>query len=380
MVRKAFLKPVLPFAAVSVGFMAASIHKAKAAGIGDALVNPKGPLSLFQNGTAPPYGNPFSNLHPVYWDNMSLFFSTMGKIITFFHTLPQHIVFYTNVLTGKIYEWLMYLLQTPLFIFNSANIHNVSLVFSGISLMIVTVLTIIEGNKRMLKKKHTDFKRICNRYFVAIVGAGIAPILFEKSFAMINALVRAIGQIGGKEANANLPLMDTTITNASAWMSCLGLLAFDAVLIALLIPVLLQNARRFFDLMVLAAITPLALTAWIFDEHRHLFNTWWNNVKKMSMTPLIYSIFVCIIGLLIFGTQATTWSGLFIKLILLVGGLSRMANPPSFVKKEMDGSKKDAEDAAFGVWNTFKELRGNLTLKNSRIKNLIDKKKGMKSK
>lgn len=126
--------------------------------------------------------------------------------------------------------------------------------------------------------------------------------------------------------------------------------------------------------MVLCAITPLALTAWIFDDHRHMFNIWWHNVKKMSITPLIYSIFVCMIGLLIFGTHATTWSGLFMKLIILIGGLYRMTNPPSFLKKEMDSGKDDIEDRGFELWNNIKNLRNNFTLRNYRLGKVAAKK------
>lgn len=374
MVCKAVLKPTIPFAALSASFMGMSIHKAHAASLTDRILEPRGPLSLFQGGNSIPQ-IPFSNLHSALWDNMNLFFLTMNKIIVFFQSLPHNMVYYTNVLTGKVFEWLIWLLQTPLFIFNATNIHNASLVFAGISVLIVTILTIIEGIKRMLKVKHTKAERIYKRYFVALLGAGIAPILFEKSFAMINALVVAVGQIGGKEANANLPPTDINlIDNTSEWLGALGLIAFDVVLVATLIPVLLQNARRFFDLMVLAAITPLALTAWIFDDYRHFYNTWWHNVKKMSLTPLVYSIFVCMIGLLIFGTHATTWSGLFMKLIILIGGLYRMTNPPSFLKKEMDGGKEDVEDRMFDFWDNVKNLRNNFSLKNFRFGKVVSKK------
>lgn len=364
MVCKTILKPAIPVAALSAGFLGMSIHKAQAADLPSFMLEPKGPLWGFPN-----WHNPLPLLptpHSSLFDNANVFFSTVVKIINFFQNLPHNMIHYTNVLTGKVFEWLILLLQTPLFIFNATNIHNVSLVFSGISILIVTILTMIEGIKRMMKVKHTDVKRIYNRYFVALLGAGIAPVLFEGSFGIINALVRAIGQIGGNGANDNLAIDPTLLGSTVGWVSALGLVAFDIVLIAVLIPVLLQNARRFFDLMVLCAITPLALTAWIFDDYRHFFSTWWNNVKKMSMTPLVYSIFVCMIGLLIFGTNATTWSGLFMKLIILIGGLYRMTNPPSFLKREMDIEKSDIEDRGFELWNNIKNVRNNLTLKNYR--------------
>lgn len=386
-ILKKFSKPVIPFAAVSALFMTTAIRKASAASPIDQIMTVKGALFPFvfdknnhiQMGALGKIGQniPIAH-HPSFMGDMELFFKTIAKIIVFFQTLPQNITLYTGVLTGKVFEWLVYLLQTPLFIFNSTNIKNASLVFTGISLLIVTFLTMIEGNKQMMRKKHTDFKKICQRYFVALVGAGIAPIAFEKTFQLINILTRAVAQIGSKEATPYIP-MDSKVDIANAWLNALGLVAFDIMLLAMLIPVLLQNARRFFDLMILAAITPLALTSWIFDDHRHMFQKWWFNVKKMSITPLIYAVFVCLMGLLIFGTPKVTGAGLFIKLIIMIGGLSRMANPPTFIKSKMDGGP-DAEDSLWNVWDTFKKAYRNLTFKNFRttkeLKKRLNKNKG----
>jgi hypothetical protein len=293
--------------------------------------------------------------------------SVCAKTIQFFYQLPQNIAHYTDVLMGKLYEWLMYLLQTPIFIFNNSAIQNASLVFAGISILIVTLLTMIEGNKQMMKQKHTEFKRICQRYFVAILGAGIAPVIFENTFKLINALTRAIGQIGHQAADPRTAL--TFTGTADAWLSAVGLIAFDVLLIAMLIPVLLQNVRRFFDLMVLAAVTPLALTAWVFDSHRHMFDEWWKNVKKMSLTPLIYAVFVSLMGLLIFGVQNVTFGGLIMKIALMIGGLYRMANPPSFVTRKMDNGD-DIKDMGENMWKSLWRARDNLT-----GKNLVTKKK-----
>jgi hypothetical protein len=129
---------------------------------------------------------------------------------------------------------------------------------------------------------------------------------------------------------------------------------FDVLLIALLIPVVLQNARRIFDLMVSCAIAPLALTAWIFDDYRHMFTKWWYHVKKLAVSPLVYSIFVCLMGFLIFSTKHVTGAALFVKMLLMIGGLSRMANPPSFVKSRVDDG--DTVDESF--MKMLKRMKG----------------------
>jgi hypothetical protein len=372
MVCKAVLKPSIPFAVVSSIFIGTAVKKASAATLSpaDVVTQFKGPLYPF---AFKPDGSLHMGVIPSLpkipsipdvkagMDNFHFVMDTCAKIIQFFYVLPQNIAHYTDVLMGKLYEWLMYLLQTPTFIFNNSAIQNASLVFAGISILIVTLLTMIEGNKQMLKQKHTDFKRICQRYFVAILGAGIAPVLFEKSFELINALTRAIGQIGHTAADPRVAL--TFTGTVDAWLSAVGLIAFDVLLVAMLIPVLLQNVRRFFDLMVLAAVTPLALTAWVFDDYRHMFDEWWRNVKKMSLTPLVYAVFVSLMGLLIFGIQNVTFGGLIAKIAIMIGGLYRMANPPSFVTRKMDNGD-DVEDMGADMWKSMLRAKDNLTGKN----------------
>lgn len=383
MVRKAILKPAIPFAVLSTTLLTTSVHKAKAMTLGqDEYLGPQSTYQWWKN-IAPSFQNPFQDLQnkvtalqdnmTVLQDNMTTFFTTMNTVITFFKDMKVNIIFYTDTLLGKLYEWMIYLLQTPLFLFNSTNIRDISLIFGEYSLLIVTFLTIITGIKRMMQAKHTDFKKLLTRYFYAIIGAGTAPVLFENAFRLINTITRAVGQMGGKVARDHIDL-STTVTETATWLNVAGLAAFDIVLIAMLIPVLMQQARRFFDLLVLSSITPLALSAWIFDEHRHYFKTWWNAVKKLSLTPIIYAVFVCMMGLLIFGTTATTWSGLFIKLVLLAGGLHRMNNVPNFLRREMDSNKKDIEDEGIGAWKKMREIRDTLMFKNTKTGKFLWKK------
>lgn len=250
--------------------------------------------------------------------------------------LPQHIAGWSVDLLIKVYEILMLILQTPLFIFNNSYIKNVSLTLSGVSILIVTILTIFNGFKQMLKFRHIKFKDIYEKYFIATIGAGIAPVAFETAFKIINKIVEAITKIGGIDMTPN-SIKSNIDVNVIDWFHTGALFLFDILLIALIIPILLQNGRRFFDLMILSATTPLALTAWVFDEYRHLFKEWWSRIKKLSLTPIIYALYIVLLGLFIFGTQnVTDGGGLLIKFIIILGGLSRLANPPNFVKRNVD--------------------------------------------
>jgi hypothetical protein len=285
---------------------------------------------------------------------MKVVFTFLADVVNGFLHIPGNIAYWTSELTTKIFEWSTYVIQTPLFIFNNSAVQETAKTFGGISILIVTILTMIEGAKQILQKKTTSPGKIVNRYIVALIGAGFAPMLFEQSFKLINTLVTSISKIGAKTAAPKLAINHAL--TAADWLNALGLVVFDLLLIALLIPVALQNFRRIFDLMVLFCITPLALTAWIFDDHRHMFSKWWYNLKKLSLTPLIYAVFISMMGILIFSTKNVTGAALFIKLGIMIGGLNRMANIPNFVKAKLDDGP--TIDSSFGnMLGRIKNLR-----------------------
>src|SRR5690606_21145860 len=117
----------------------------------------------------------------------------------------------------------------------------------------------------------------------------------------------------------------------------LTLLVFDAVLIVTIIPVLWQNGRRFFDIMLLGVTTPLALTAWIFDGYKKYFDQWWTNLKHLSLVQVFYSLFLLVLGWFIFGVPTPTdFTGMVVKLLVVIGGFARMVNPPRIISSKLD--------------------------------------------
>jgi hypothetical protein len=386
-----FKKTIIPFGAVSTAFLFTSFDKAKAANIfevegpltkiigADNILNPDGPITRMALGDKTDVFEKFKGL----FENLQAISDWIMKAGDWLDHLPQHIMDLSVFLLAKIYALLMLVLQTPLFLFNNSYIKDATMLFSGISILMVTLLTIYEGMKRMMRKKHTDLPTIAKRFFVAALGAGVAPFLFEKSFQLINILTASIAKIG----EAGLKMNDTSgfigihhDPSTFDWFNTLAILGFDIMLLATVIPILLQNGRRFFDLMVLCAIAPVALGCWVFKEQKYLFDKWWFNIKKLGSTPIVYSIFICILGLFIFGTKnSMTGGGFLIKMIIIVGGLARMANPPSFVKSRVDtgdGTDESMVSTARGFKKaydtiTFKRVKSNFTT----VKGMLPKKK-----
>lgn len=267
------------------------------------------------------------------------FFDTLNGIIEWCRALPTEIAEMSVNLMSMLYELCATLiLKTPLWIFDNEWFSNTTYLFSLISLGIVSVLTIIEGIKRMtaqLKGKRTssvmDLKDIARRWFIVAGATTAIPWLFQKFFQVLNYISDFLISMGGDTMTAvsgfeNLQLFDVLI-----------LIAFDAVLISSIVPILWQNGRRFFDIMVLGVTTPLALTAWIFDDYRHLFKQWWNNLKQQSLVQVYYSLFLLVLGWFMFGVPTPTYfTGMLVKLLIVIGGFSRMVNPPRLISGKLD--------------------------------------------
>jgi hypothetical protein len=352
-----FLKKLaIPFAAISTSSLFFAIHHAKAQTIsqwlyerGNIKNNPFSKENLQNEGMLQKIQESLEQ-----WKEIGDF---LIKGTEWFNHLSENITEMTINLTSWIYQILSKLiLVTPIWLFKNASLIDTTLVFSFISVVVVIILTIIESLKKMYNNRniqYTEFNKILKRFPLVVAGSGFAPILFEKTFWLLNKLSDAISKIGKSEIVGNsVTVFDWTGVNLAF------VLAFDIVLLTLLFPVLLKNGRRWFDLICLSALTPLALSAWIFDGYRHLFDKWWKNIKQLSLVQISYSIYVCVLGIIIFGTRGlyemNFWS-ICIKLCIMAGGLWRLANPPSIVLSYSDHGKD--------LWSAFKDLTGIFTFK-----------------
>lgn len=302
---------------------------------------------------------------------ISQFVKDINSAIDWVRNIKEHIYQWSLDLLSFTYETLVnVVLHTPLMIFNNPYIKNTSLTFSMISVSIIVLLTVYEMIMKMLKKKHTDFPTILKRMPIAIGAAGFAPYLFQKAFEMINKITKGITKVGGVVLNGDT---FANIVSVGEW-DVLLLLLFDVTLLGLLIPILLQNGRRWFDLLCLAAVTPLALTAWMFDRHSHMFDQWWNSIKRKSVIQLVYATFIVLMGVFIYGTRFISPDLFLIKLLITIGSLHALYSPPQIVRSYSRGDGdlttmySDYKNSAKGIYNT-------ITLKNLKPLQVIKKNK-----
>lgn len=305
----------------------------------------------------------------------------LKEIASFIKDIQGAIQWFKNI-KENVYEWSLNLLsftyetlvnvvlQTPLFLFNNSFVKNTSITFSIISVSIVILLTIYEMIMKMLKKRHTDFGTIMKRFPLAVMTTGFAPFLFEQSFKFINRLTKGINQIGGATLDGNTFASLVSVGEVDTII----LLLFDVTLLGLLIPIFLQQAKRWWDLFTLSAISPLAMTAWVFDRHKHLFDQWWNSIKRKSVIQIVYSVFIVLMGVFIYGTRFLSPEMLLIKLLVVIGGLQSLANPPQIVKSYSRGDE-NVMDMYNGYKKTAQGIYNTVTLKNFKLAQVIKKQK-----
>ncbi|MCQ6281807.1 hypothetical protein [Bacillus sp. EB600] len=326
-------KKSFPFAAVTTSLLFLNIGTAKATALQDhyqTVSNNNSSIFSFS------HLGFLDNTKSIYLQTQE-FYNQIHAVNYWFTELPVHIAQWSVNLLTWIYELISALiLQTPLWLFKNTWFIDTSLVFSSISIGVIIILTSFESIKQILKRKHSDFAKILKRLPFAIIGAGAAPYLFQKTYELLNLFSQSITKIGASEIRSE----DFMTASKLSGIDTAALIGFDIILILILIPLILHTGRRWFDLITLGVMTPLALTCWIFDDYRYLFNMWWSNIKHLSLVQLVYASFICVMGIFIFGTRnVIEGNGFYMKLLVVIGGLWRMANPPGFVVRNGDSGK-----------------------------------------
>jgi hypothetical protein len=367
----------IPFATISTASLFTVFNTAHAETMGDIIFQKKG---ILLQGTE---GSGFIQGTKEVWGNIEYITEQIIKALDWLNNLPGSISKLSADLLTLIYNFLTHIaLTTPLFIFNNPILQNTSLTFAIVSISIVTILTIFEAFMQMFKQDHTPLKTIVKRWAIVASVSGFLPFAFETGFDWLNKLSDAISNIGSVNGgNANGFISGTKM----GFFDTLIIILFDLTAISMLIPFALQAGRRWFDLACLAAISPLALSSWIFDRHRHYFRRWWNEVKSLSIIQVVQAVFILIMGVFVFSTQSIT-GGLFTivaKAILVCAGIHRMVNPPRIVTA-LAGGQEDVFDVYNDYKKTFNNIKDTVTLKNftptTFISNMIAKNKEAKMK
>jgi hypothetical protein len=370
-VCKSILKRlIIPYSTITTSSLIFTFNRVKAATINDMVFQKKGLLT--HNFGGEDKGFSLLEVSKQTIHNLDVLTGYLMKFFDWFNNLPVSLPKMTADLLTTIYHFLSkIILQTPLFIFNNPYLKNTSLTFALISISVVTIFTVFEAFMQMLNKKHTPFKTILKRWLIVASVSGFVPFAFESGFNYINKLSDAISHIGLNGGNTNGMIYGEKI----GWFDTLVIILFDLTAISMLIPICLQAGRRWWDLLCLCAISPLALSSYCFDRHKHYFTKWWESVKAHSLSQLVYAVYILLMGIFIFSTQSIQ-GGIFtliIKVIIVIAALNRLSSPPQFIKRMTD-TGSDIVDEYDKTKGTFKDMYNALTFKNFRPVKFFKKK------
>lgn len=281
------------------------------------------------------------------------FMNNVNLIIDWFKNIKENISEISiNFMTWTFEFLTKTVLHTPSFLFNTEWLKSNTLTFTGLAVIMASVVVIYEGFQRMFghlvkRKNVTDIGTIAWKVPLITTISALSPYLFYQFFNGLNWMTNFIIDIGKNQMNEGISKIDL---GAVSTIEVISFVAFDIALIGMLIPILLQNFRRWFELLALSVVSPLALTCSIFKAHEHFYHTWWNSIKRKSLTQLVYSIYLVIIGTLMFGTKVPETSlDLLTKIGILIGGLYSMANPPSFLRSYVDQNNQPAGNVLKGA-------------------------------
>lgn len=304
------------------------------------------------------------------WNPLKPITDSWENFTNWLKAIPHNIAEFSVNLMADLYQLSTDLiLKTPLWIFDNEWFHNTTYKFSLFAIGIVSVLSVVESVKRMLsgvrkgKRKAMDMKDILKRWFLVSGALTAIPFLFQKAFQGLNFVSETINSMGADTVKA------VAIPENIKIFDILTVLTFDLILIASMVPILWKNGRRFFDIMVLGVISPFALTAWIFDSYRHLFNQWWDNLKHLSLVQIYYAVFLLMLGWFLFGTPTPdTFSGMLIKMLVVIGGFARMVEPPRIVSKHLDNGGGFDEVWGKNIKKTKDGIKKNIQLAKDVVK------------
>lgn len=256
--------------------------------------------------------------------------AVMGEMT---HNAVQTLLMWIYSMVSSIVLW------TPEFLFENDWFAETTGKFSVISVGIVAIFTMIEGLKKILNMNHTPFRDILKKLPLSLGVSAATPFLFSQGVKWLNKLTHIVLNISKDEIGSNaLTGVITTAGLVFEPINILMMLVFAIMFLVLCIPMTFFHAKRWFDLLVAGTLTPFAMSCYLFQNTEHYYRMWLQLIKSSALKQLVYAGFVMILGLLMFATpNPTTFSGILTKLLIMLGGLYRLAFPPSFIKNMSSG-------------------------------------------
>jgi len=222
---------------------------------------------------------------------------------------------------------------TPVSLFDNDYFRGILLKFGALSMGLVTSFVMLEGIKRIFNKSKSSYKQVLQKLPLVLGTVGFAPLLIVESMKILSFLTALILKMGVAMIGGQFNYTDGIVKGTgNALIDAVLYGAFVVLFTFQIIPILLSHGRRWFNMMSLTMLTPLAMLGYIFDSLSQFHKKWWSSLKKSYLSQIYYAGFVTILHLIMFGIPTPmTYQGVFSKLLIVLGGLHAFANPPGFI-------------------------------------------------
>ncbi|MCX7610331.1 MAG: hypothetical protein N2043_01930 [Ignavibacterium sp.] len=237
-------------------------------------------------------------------------------------------------------EWIEYVytktselfFQTPTLLIDNPKIRELTSVFLELSVWGVGIAFAIEGIRIIFAGKARNIGELLTKSLIGITGAIVGPHIMVTALWVVNQISTLILQKTNYVATSiDLHALNTTFLEST--LEFLGSILFFIAYLYCLARMILILGKRFFDIVVSTSISPLAFSAYIFESTEHYFKKWLSHTTGLYLFQIVYVIYFTVFSVLLSFPLSPSVGGVWIKLLLMIGGLWTMAHPPQWVTR-----------------------------------------------
>lgn len=239
----------------------------------------------------------------------------------------------------------------PIGMIDNENVFKLQGLFMGYSVLMMIFLSVIEGYKAIMGVSYTKITTIFGRTFVALVGAGLTVPAVIWLVNCANLAVQMIMLLAtsyfGSGGNVGEVLKDFS---AGGFGNFFASLLFMVAFFYFIAHALFKVGIRWFDLLMNVVSSPFAWGAYVTNGTAGYLKRWMTTTGRLILTNIVYAFYVVVISVIILSPAGVDSAGGWLgRMLLLIGGLFRLANPPAWLQAmDVQGS---AGPALKKIWS-----------------------------
>lgn len=245
-------------------------------------------------------------------------------------------------------DMLKYVLFTPFEMFKSVAVVSIVIKMGIVSGGLVTILALIEGLKRTLSLSYTPMRTILMRYPIALAVSGFAPILFYYAGMGVNEMVSLIGKLADVNIGGDAIYMNKWHQLGGSIFESFMTFFFLIALFFYLMKAFLYHGARWFGLILNCVTTPVVMLSYVFKTYDHVARGWLKDTLSKYGMQVVHSLFLSLIAVILYTPNLlppdgglAAFNSFLVRLMLSVGGLHMMMNPPAWLKNAISNAGTD---------------------------------------